>query len=423
MSLTLRPTPRTVGLTETALEALRHQNYERKALRERIAFWGALVIILCPALWVLFSLTNGADSRARLLVVGIACLFGWFIVWAILYGLMGVFLRQPNRYAKVEAFDNAVHKFENDWRECYWKSFWDSIASLRCHIERQNEYPKARLGFLDHWRICEGHLFFIADGKRSVVHLVPEETTLFDRAEAGKAVNAKSFYCADLMYIVSSNGVTQEAIDYLVKDHPNQFSIQTGQQATDLIKAVKANTSLILQNAFRTVHDFSQSTLMTSTDIKMSLQKASTIAAEYGAVLEHLGEPCFPIYSESRLPYPKGEIRRAIELLLLETTDDARRNTLEVGNVLLDSFLPDEDYAVVQQQNREVSEALKKYYEGNRDVAELAETVCDGTTKEGEAQLHIIQERVQRASENTLQRNRALRQEASRFGKAEHKSA
>jgi hypothetical protein len=84
---------------------------------------------------------------------------------------------------------------------------------------------------------------------------------------------------------------------------------------------------------------------------------------------------------------------------------------LEVGNVLLDSFLPDEDYAVVQQQTRGVSEALKKYYEGNRDVAELAEQICDGTTKEGETQLQLIQERVH--LENTLKRNRALRQESS----------
>lgn len=417
MSLTQRPTP------ETTLEALRHRNYEREDLRGRIAFWGAPVIILCAALWMLFPFTNGADMRARLLVIGFASLFGWFIVWAILYGLTGLFLRQPKEYAKVEAFDKAVHKFEKDWRECYWKSFWDSVALLPCHIERQNEYPKARLGFWDHWRICEGHLFLSKDGKRRVVHLVPEETTLFDRADAGKALNTKSFYCADLMYIVSPKGVTQEAIDYLVKDHPNQFSIQTGQQATDLINAVRANASAVLQNAFKTAQDFSQSTLMTSTDIKMSLQKASTIAAEYGAVLEHLGEPGFPMYSESRLPYPKGEIRRAIELLLLGATDDAMRNTLEVGNVLLDSFLPDEDYVVVQQQNRGVSEALKKYYEGNRDVAELAETVSDGTTKEGEAQLHIVQERVNRDSQNTLKRNRGLRQEASRFGKAEHKSA
>lgn len=413
MSLTLRPTPETVGLTETTLEALRHQNYKRKDLRERIAFWGTFVIILCPALWVLFPFTNGADLRARLLVVGFASLFGWFIVWAILYGLTGLFLRQPKGYDKVEVFDQAVHKFEKDWREYYWKSFWDSIASLRCHVERPNEYPKARLGFLDLWRICEGHLFLIADGKRRVVHLVPEETTLFSKDDAGRAVNAKSFYCADLMCIVSPDGVTQEAIDYLVKDYPNQFSIQTGQQATDLINAVKANASSVWRDASRTVQDFSQSALMTWADIEMSLQKASTIAAEYGAVVEHLSKPGIRMYSESRLPYPKAEIRRAIELLLLETADNAKRNALEVGNVLLDRFVLDEDYAVVQQQTRGVSEALKKYDEGNRDVAELAETICDGTTKEGEAQLHIIQERVQRDSENTLKRNRELRQEAA----------
>jgi hypothetical protein len=128
------------------------------------------------------------------------------------------------------------------------------------------------------------HLSLIADGKRRVVHLVPEETILFDKAAAGKAVNAKSFYCADLMYIVSPNDVTQEAIDYLVRDHPNEFSIQIGQQATDLINTVQTNASLTLQNAFRTMHKFSQSALMTSADIEMILQKASTIVAEYGAV-------------------------------------------------------------------------------------------------------------------------------------------
>ena len=72
--------------------------------------------------------------------------------------------------AQTEALDKAVITFKQDWREQYWKSFWDSVALLPYHNEPRNDFPKVRLGFLDHWRICDGNLFILMDGKRRVVH-------------------------------------------------------------------------------------------------------------------------------------------------------------------------------------------------------------------------------------------------------------
>jgi hypothetical protein len=88
-------------------------------------------------------------------------------------------------------------------------------------------------------------------------------------------------------------------------------------------------------------------------ELDSALKKASAVVAAYGAVLEQVGETGILLHSESDLPFTKAEIRRSIEVLLIVSTDDTKRNNLEVADMLLNDFVPDEDYSVVQHQRED----------------------------------------------------------------------
>ena len=147
------------------------------------------------------------------------------------------------------------------------------------------------------------------------------------------------------------------------------------------------------------------------------IKKASRVVAAYGAVLEQVGKPGILFHPESDLPFTKAEIRQSIELLLVVPTDDTKRNSLEVADMLLNNFIPDKDYGIVYQQRSGLSQALKNFYSGERGALQLAKTIGDGGTQEGEARLRQIEERVKRDDQTTLERHRGLRREADRLPK------
>ena len=70
------------------------------------------------------------------------------------------------------------------------------------------------------------------------------------------------------------------------------------------------------------------------------------IIRAYGLVLER--HYSFTVGPESKLPFPKDLIRRAIVEAFLEETDPDQRNTLEHGYIELEAFLPDEEFELVQ---------------------------------------------------------------------------
>lgn len=243
----IRPTAQTVGLTEEHLERLRRLQRERNHLRQLISTGGAVIIGICFAIWVFFPV-NTEGVLVRLATVVFVVLFGWVFVFGILYGISGLFLRKPDQYSKVEAYDKAVITFESDWRKDYWKSFWDSISLLSYHVEAENDGLKARrLGFLEHWNIPCVPYFCVLNGKRHVIYTVPQGIP-FDLKAAHKAVDTLNFHCADVMCLISPNGFVQKAIEYLAKDHPKQFLLQIGQEAVETVswlKTLKPNAPAI----------------------------------------------------------------------------------------------------------------------------------------------------------------------------------
>jgi hypothetical protein len=158
---------------------------------------------------------------------------------------------------------------------------------------------------------------------------------------------------------------------------------------------------------------------MAKAELESALKRASTVVAAYGVVLEAAGEPGILFHPESDLPFTKEKIRQSIELLLLIPTDDARRNNLEVVDVLLDNFVPDEDFGVVRQQQGGLSQALTNMNSGGKmDALQLAKIVSSGVTPEGQSQLRQIQDRVKCNNQTTLARHKELRLEADRLRKA-----
>jgi hypothetical protein len=234
----VRPTPESVGLSAEHLETLKTLKFTREDQRQRIAARGTVLIGIGFAIWLLLSFKI-EHSIAAFALVAFAFLLGWVSLMGILYSVSSLCLHKPREDEKVDAYDRAIRNFENDWRECYWKSFWDSVSLLSCHAESENAFPTSRLGFLEHWYVPEVSIFFVQNGKRHIIYTYPESTPL-ELNEAYKAVDTLKFYCADVMCLISLDGFSQDALEYLTKTHPNRFLLQRGREAFERVSRLKA---------------------------------------------------------------------------------------------------------------------------------------------------------------------------------------
>lgn len=79
-----------------------------------------------------------------------------------------------------------------------------------------------------------------------------------------------------------------------------------------------------------------------------SVESAERIVSAYGAMLARLTQVNMAL-PNSLLPYPKNEIKQAIQTLLWEfdDLDDRVRNSLIQGYVYLEQFIPDNKVEVV----------------------------------------------------------------------------
>lgn len=127
-----------------------------------------------------------------------------------------------------------------------------------------------------------------------------------------------------------------------------------------------------------------------------SNQRIEIIAA-YGDVLENR---TFSVGRESDLPFPKQLIREALSEELLNPTYPEMLNALEVGFVELESFLPEEQYLLVTQFEKAVTDAHKTVDAG--EVQSLKKA-ASSIAKSGELVREIQQEISQRYEERLRQ--------------------
>ncbi|MEP6933430.1 MAG: SEL1-like repeat protein [Nitrospirota bacterium] len=147
------------------------------------------------------------------------------------------------------------------------------------------------------------------------------------------------------------------------------------------------------------------------------LKYAMEVAAAYGKVIEESSSPFYK--PESQLPYSKAEIRECIELLLTEPLDARQRNSLECGNVILNDFIPDEEFNKIGKRDDALVQTLRLYSDGERDAHRLASVMAEADTPETDSfREQIIDERVDKENEATLKKNRFLRQVAAEQGDA-----
>lgn len=156
----------------------------------------------------------------------------------------------------------------------------------------------------------------------------------------------------------------------------------------------------------------------TEKDLNPSVARALDVIPAYGSVLEKESAPGIPFHPESLLPYTKSEIRNSIELLLLAELDETRRNHLEGADVLLNNFIPDEEYKAIQRAQEGLSQALQMRASGERDTLKLARALVEGSSSETDSLLKEIQDRVAQANLVTLRQHRALRLVAEPLKKA-----
>jgi TPR repeat protein len=140
----------------------------------------------------------------------------------------------------------------------------------------------------------------------------------------------------------------------------------------------------------------------------LALKYATEVAAAYGQLIE---ESPVPFYRpESQLPYSKAEIRECIELLLSVPLDARRQNGLECLNVILNDFIPDEEFNKIGKQDFALVKTLKLYEEGERDALQLAKVLAEAEPHEAGSFRKQVDERVGKENETTLKKNRFLRQ-------------
>lgn len=139
----------------------------------------------------------------------------------------------------------------------------------------------------------------------------------------------------------------------------------------------------------------------------LALKYAKKVAAAFGQLIE---ESPVPFYRpESQLPYRKAEIRECIELLLTEPLDDRQRNGLECLTVILNDFIPDEEFNKIGKRDFALVKTLQLYEEGVRDAQRLARGIAEGDTPETDLFRKQVDERVDRENEATLKKIRFLR--------------
>lgn len=144
-------------------------------------------------------------------------------------------------------------------------------------------------------------------------------------------------------------------------------------------------------------------------DMAMKIEHAIHVVSEFGRIMESRSSAPLCLYSEEDLPFPKKEIRESIELLMLSPLDTTQRNHLEVGNIFLNDFIPDEEYCAIQEQQGALGRVMGLVKAGDRDGQMLAKLLVDSETPASKLVLRQINERVNRDNEKTLARNQTLR--------------
>ena len=140
----------------------------------------------------------------------------------------------------------------------------------------------------------------------------------------------------------------------------------------------------------------------------LALKYAKEVVAAYGQLIE---ESPVPFYRpESQLPYSKAEIRECIELLLSEPLDARRQNGLECLNVILNNFIPDEEFNKIGKRDVALVQTLRRYEEGERDPQRLSRAMAEADTPETDSFRKQVDERVDKEDKATLEKNRILRQ-------------
>lgn len=141
----------------------------------------------------------------------------------------------------------------------------------------------------------------------------------------------------------------------------------------------------------------------------VALKHAKEVTAAYGQLIEESPGPFYR--PESQLPYGKAEIRECIELLLSEPLDASRKNGLECLNVILNDFIPDEEFDKIGKQDFALVKTLQLYKDGERDAQRLARVITEAHSPETDSFRKQIDEQVDRENESTLKKNRFLRQQ------------
>lgn len=232
----IRPSYESVGLTKSTYDEITNKEIRREQARNRIAVGGTILAGLFIAIYA-FLQPSSATLSVRMLPVVAFVLIGWVFVMFPLMALAKGLIRNPKEYGKVESYRQAIHKYENDWAEAYFKSFWDALGRLSYHFEPDTGFPKTRLGFREWWPLPRTRFFTIFNGKR---HIFVErtESSPLDRHAASKAVDALNFYHADVAGLISPSGFSKEALSYLAEDYKGRFFCQLGQEATEMIELI-----------------------------------------------------------------------------------------------------------------------------------------------------------------------------------------
>jgi len=79
------------------------------------------------------------------------------------------------------------------------------------------------------------------------------------------------------------------------------------------------------------------------------MEQFQKIVRDYSVVIESLENQPGMRVPMSLLPYPKEDIRAALIRSIELTTDDVMKEALEVGLLVLDDFIPDEEVPVDEE--------------------------------------------------------------------------
>lgn len=410
------PTPQQFGLDEKMIAELERVERRRNDFGDTSLKWiagvsgiGVLLFLMGVGIKLYIAGASwGELAKWAFLGLGALAVIVFFVaaialipLGAVLSLLVWLIYPAPN-LKRLRQYREALQDFRRSWGRRFWNSFWDSIEPLGWRHDPIPELPHSRLGYrqstpellkLPRW-YQHVELYLVSDGRRYILKEVKQDQPVDVHIVVG-LLRVLDYVGAHQAVLISRSGYTDEAIKHSL-DQPIKLGLAEGaEELADLLSAMSdLDTSVI-----------------SVPHVTPEYSSSAGIIKAYGQFLASAAPGGASVFAnEADLPFPKDTIRRALVMALCETRDAEERRHLENALVLLEGFLPPDEYALFRGFDEAVSGVLQAVKESSTlSTLEMAKRIAESSPRDSEALREQIRQRHTHQLDKRLKQINTLR--------------